>query len=218
MRREIVTAVIAMLFFTILLGVVYPLVVTGVGQVLFPGAANGSLVHVKDRLIGSKLIGQQFAEPVIGKNGKPEEGEGELVTKPDPSYFQPRPSATSPPYNAAASAFSNLGPNSKATKEGDVERIKEYLALNKPYDPGLTVAQIPVDAINTSASGLDPEISLANADIQARRVAGVRHLPLDQVMSLVAKHTKSRELGVLGETGVNVLEINLALNRATKDS
>lgn len=216
MRREIVTAAIAMLMFTVLLGVVYPLAVTGVGQVLFPGDANGSQIHVKGRLIGSKLIGQRFAEVVIGKDGKPQEEEGALVTKPDPSYFQGRPSATEPPYDAAASAFSNLGPNSRLTREGDVERIEEYLALNRPYDPGLTVAQIPVDAINTSASDLDPEISVANADIQAHRVAAVRHLPPSRVMALIAKHTKARELGLLGEPAVNVLELNLALDEATK--
>ncbi|HEY1687942.1 MAG TPA: potassium-transporting ATPase subunit C [Solirubrobacteraceae bacterium] len=218
LRREIVTSVIAMLLFTVLLGVLYPLAVTGVGQVLFPGAANGSQVRVNGRLVGSKLIGQQFSEVVIGKNGKPEEEAGELVTKPDPSYFQSRPSATEPAYNAAASTFSNLGPNDKITEEEDAARIEEYLALNKPYDPSLTVAKIPVDAVNTSASGLDPEISVANAEIQAHRVAAVRHLSLSKVLALVVKHTKSRELGVLGEPGVNVLELNLALDEATKGS
>ena len=156
--------------------------ITGVSQVAFPGNANGQKVYVNGRLVGSKIIGQSFATPVIGKNGKPEEKEEELVTEPDPRYFQSRPSATEGgAYNAAASTFSNRGPNSVKTKEADAENIKAYLELNKPYDPGLTAAQIPVDAVNTSASGLDPEISQANAWIQAHRIAAVRRLSLATV-------------------------------------
>jgi K+-transporting ATPase ATPase C chain len=172
--------------------------------------------------VGSKLIGQSFASPVLGKNGKPEEKEGELVTEPDPRYFQSRPSATEGgAYNAAASTFSNHGPNSVKTKEADEENIKAYLELNKnpatkaEYDPGLTVARIPVDAANSSASGLDPEISKANAWIQAYRIAAVRHLPLASVNSLIARYTSGRGLGFSGEEGVNVLELNLALDRVT---
>lgn len=209
--RELLRALVAIALFTVLLGVAYPLAITGIGQGLFPGAANGSQVRLGGHLVGSSLIGQQFATPVLGKDGKPVRRGGEAVTRPAARYFQTRPSATTPPDNAAATTFSNLGPNSKATERGDAKRISEYLALNRPYDPGLTVAEIPVDAINTSASGVDPEISVANADIQAHRVAAVRHLPLAKVMALVEAHTKGRFLGVLGEPGVNVLEVNLAL-------
>ncbi|MHB1538105.1 MAG: potassium-transporting ATPase subunit C [Solirubrobacteraceae bacterium] len=214
MRREIRTSLIAIVLFTVLLGVVYPLFIEGVSQVAFPRAANGQRIYVKGRLVGSRIIGQAFETPVIGSNGKPEEKEGKPVLKPDPRYFQSRPSATEAyPYDAAASTFSNLGPNSRITEEGDAERIKEYLALNQPYDPGLNVAKIPVDAVNTSASGLDPEISIANARIQAHRVAVLRHLSLARVDALVAKYTDSRGLGFSGEPGVNVLELNLALDR-----
>jgi potassium-transporting ATPase KdpC subunit len=217
MKRDIVTSVIAVIVFTIVLGLVYPLVITGVSQVAFPGDANGQQIHLDGKLVGSKIIGQSFTSPVLGKNGKPEEKEGELVTEPDPRYFQSRPSATEGGAdNAAASTFSNHGPNSIATKEADEENIKAYLELNKPYDPGLTVAKIPVDAVNTSASGLDPEISPANAWIQAHRVAAVRKLSLARVDGLIAKYTSGRGLGFSGEEGVNVLELNLALDRLTK--
>jgi K+-transporting ATPase ATPase C chain len=166
--------------------------------------------------VGSKIIGQAFVKPVLEKNGKPKEEEEEVVTEPDPRYFQSRPSATEGgAYNAAASTFSNRGPNDKATEEADAENIKAYLELEKPYDPGLTVAQIPVDAVNTSASNLDPEISPANARIQAHRIAAKRALSLSAVDHLVANYTDSRGLGFSGEVGVNVLELNLALDRLT---
>ncbi|MGC2375019.1 MAG: potassium-transporting ATPase subunit C [Solirubrobacteraceae bacterium] len=216
MRRDIVTSIIAIFVFTILLGVVYPLFITGVSQVAFPGNANGQKFYVNGRLVGSKIIGQSFASPVIGKNGKPEEKEEELVTEPDPRYFQSRPSATEGgAYNAAASTFSNRGPNDKATEEADAENLKAYLELEKPYDPGLTAARVPVDAVNTSASNLDPEISQANAWIQAHRVAAKRNLSLSVVDGLISKYTDSRGLGFSGEPGVNVLELNLALDRLT---
>jgi potassium-transporting ATPase KdpC subunit len=213
MRRDVVTSIIAMIVFTVLLGLVYPLFITGVSQVAFPGNANGQKVYVNGKLVGSKIIGQSFAKPVIGKNGKPEEKEEELVTEPDPSYFQSRPSATEGgAYNAAASTFSNRGPNDKATEEADAENIKAYLELNRPYYPSLTVAQIPVDAVNTSASNLDPEISQANAWIQAHRIAAKRQLSLSVVDGLISKYTDGRGLGFSGEPGVNVLELNLALD------
>ncbi len=217
MRRDIITSILAMVVLTILLGLVYPLVITGVSQVAFPGNANGQKVYSGGKLVGSKIIGQSFKAPVLDKNGKPKEEEGELVTEADPKYFQSRPSATEGgAYNAAASTFSNRGPNGKVTKEEDEANIKEYLELNKPYDPGLTTAQIPVDAVNTSASNLDPEISPANARIQARRVAAKRGLSLSVVVGLVSKYTDSRGLGFSGEPGVNVLELNLALDRLTE--
>ncbi len=216
MRRDIVTAIISMLVLTLLLGIVYPLFITGVGQVAFPGNANGQQVKVDGRLVGSKIIGQSFKSPVIGKNGKPEEKEEELVTEADKRYFQSRPSATEGgEYNAAASAFSNRGPNSKLTEEADAENLKAYLELERPYDPGLTKAQVPVDAVNTSASNLDPEISEANARIQAHRIAAVRHLSLTRVDGLISRYTNGRGLGFSGEPGVDVLELNLALDRLT---
>ena len=222
MRRDIVTSVIAIVVFTVLLGIVYPLAITGVSQVAFPGDANGQKVYVNGKLVGSKLIGQSFSTPVLEKNGKPKEVKGVVVTEADPRYFQTRPSATEGGAdNAAASTFSNKGPNSVKTKEADEENIKAYLELNKDpatkteYDPDLTVAKIPVDAVNTSASGLDPEISQANAWIQAYRVAAVRRLSLAAVDGLIAKYTSGRGLGFSGEEGVNVLELNLALDRLT---
>lgn len=214
MRKELVTSIIAIVFFTVLLGVAYPFVITGVSQVTFPGNANGQKVYVGGKLVGSKNIGQSFRKPVIGKNGKPEEKEEEVVTEPDTRYFQSRPSATEGgEYNAAASAFSNRGPNSVATKEDDEANLKAYLELERPYDPGLTVAQVPVDAVNTSASNLDPDISQANARIQAHRIASVRHLSLATVDRLINDYTSERGLLVFGEPAVNVLELNLALDR-----
>ena len=154
---------------------------------------------------------------MLDKNGKPKEEEEEVVTEPDPRYFQSRPSATEGgAYNAAASTFSNRGPNDKATEEADAENIKAYLELEKPYDPGLTAAQIPVDAVNTS--GLEP---------RPRNLAGQRPHPgpprrgqapdlsLSVVDGLISKYTDARGLGFSGEPGVNVLELNLALDRLT---
>ena len=214
MRRDIVTSVIGIVVFTILLGLVYPFVIEGISQVTFPGNANGQQIHVGGKLVGSKIIGQNFGTPVREKNGKVKEEKGAVVTEADPRYFQGRPSATEGgAYNAAASTFSNRGPNSTRTAEADEENIKAYLELNKPYDPSLTVGKIPVDAVNTSASNLDPQISEANARIQAHRIAALRRLSLATVDALIAKYTSSRGLGFSGEPGVNVLELNLALDR-----
>ncbi|MGO9759677.1 MAG: potassium-transporting ATPase subunit C [Solirubrobacteraceae bacterium] len=220
--RDTITSVIGIIVFAILLGLVYPLAITGISQVAFPGDANGQKVYVDGKLVGSKIIGQSFSTPVLEKNGKPKEVKGVVVTEADPRYFQSRPSATEGGAdNAAASTFSNHGPNSVKTKEADEENIKAYLELNMnpttktEYDPGLTVAKIPVDAVNSSASGLDPEISKANASIQAYRIASVRHLSLTTVNGLIAKYTSGRGLGFSGEEGVNVLELNLALDRLT---
>ena len=218
MRRDILTSVIAIIVFTVLLGLVYPLFITGVSQGVFPGNANGQKVYVNRKLVGSRIIGQNFGTPVIEK-GKVKEVKGAVVTEPEPRYFQSRPSATGGGAdNAAASSFSNKGPNSVKTKEADEENIKSYLELNKQpktgteYDPGLTVAKIPVDAINTSASGVDPEISKANAWIQAYRVAAVRGISRSALDTLIARYTSGRGLGFSGEEGVNVLELNLALD------
>jgi potassium-transporting ATPase KdpC subunit len=215
LKKDIITSAIAMLALTLLLGILYPLVITGVSQVAFPGNANGQQVHVGGKLIASKIIGQSFADPVINpKTGKPKlDANGNPVTAPDPRYFQTRPSATVPSDNAAATSFSNLGPNGVNTKEAIQANIKAYLALERPYDPRLTIATIPVDAVNTSASGIDPDISVANAAIQAHRVAAVRHLPLAKLNQLVSTYTAGRGLGFSGEPAVNVVELNLALNR-----
>jgi K+-transporting ATPase ATPase C chain len=222
MKRDILTSIIATIMFAILLGLVYPFAITGIAQVAFPGKANGQQIHVDGKLVGSKLIGQNFGTPVLEKDGKPKEVKGAVVTEPDTRYFQSRPSATEGgAYNAAASTFSNHGPNSVKTKEANEENIKAYLELNvnpatkQEYDPGLTVARIPVDAVNSSASGLDPEISQANAWVQAYRIAVVRHLSRATVDSLISKYTSGRGLGFSGEPGVNVLELNLALDRLT---
>ena len=215
MRKDIITSAIGIVALTLVFGIAYPLVVTGVSQVAFPGNANGQKVYVGGKLVGSKIIGQGFTDQVV-KNGKPVvDKNGNPVTVPDPRYFQSRPSATVPAYNAAGTAFSNAGPNNLATEQAIASNMQAYLALEKPYNPGLTNAQIPVDAANTSASGIDPDISTANADIQAHRVATVRHLSLDRVMSLVSQYTHGRGLGFSGEPGVNVLQLNLALNRLT---
>jgi K+-transporting ATPase ATPase C chain len=213
MKRDLITSAIGILVLTLILGIVYPLAITGVSQVAFPGNANGQQVKVGGKLVGSKIIGQQFADQVI-KNGKPQvDKAGNPVTNPNPKYFQSRPSATLPPNNAAATTFSNLGPNNTATRDAIVSNIQAYIALEKPYVPDLTPGKVPVDAANTSASGIDPDISDANARIQAHRIASVRHLGLDQVMALVSKYTHGRGLGFSGETGVNVLQLNLALDR-----
>ena len=219
MPRELIRAFVAMVVITIVFGLGYPLIMTGLSQGIFPGSANGSLLKRDGVVVGSKLIGQQFYENVIGKDGKAVTVKGVVQTQPDPRYFQTRPSATTPPDNAEASTFSNLGPNSVATEQEIAGNIQTYLALNmgpdkKPYDRVVkSAAQVPVDAADSSASGVDPDISIANAKIQAYRVAAVRHLSLAAVDSLVAKNTTGRPLGFMGEPGVNVLELNLALDR-----
>src|SRR5262249_20967655 len=132
------------------------------------------------------------------------------LKSPNPRYFQPRPSVTT--YSPDVTYFNNLGPNNKALMQQFKGYIKAYLALERPYDPGLTRRDIPVDAITSSASGVDPQISQANARVQAHRISAVRHIPLDRVNQLVDDHTDGRALGVLGEPGVNVLELNIALD------
>jgi potassium-transporting ATPase KdpC subunit len=192
MKRELLTSAIAVVVFTILFGIAFPLVVTGIGQVAFHDKANGSLVKVNGKVVGSKLIGQDF-------RGRPR-------------YFQGRPS-TATHYAADATAFTNLGPNSKDARDVFRKSLASYLQLEKRYTPGRTAARVPIDAVTSSASGIDPQISQANARIQARRIAAVRGLPLTAVNKLIDDHTDGRFLGVFGEPGVNVLELNLALDR-----
>jgi K+-transporting ATPase ATPase C chain len=192
MRRDLVTSALAIVAITLIFGLAYPLVVTGISQVAFPGRANGSLIHSGGKLVGSRLIAQDFAT----KDGR---------------YFLARPS-TATNYNGAASAFTNLGPNSKKASDTFRASLAAYLKRERRYDPGLRASQVPVDAVTSSASGVDPQISPANAAIQAHRVAAVRRLPLAQVRKLIQDNTDGRSLGVLGEPGVNVLELNLALD------
>jgi potassium-transporting ATPase KdpC subunit len=216
LKKDIITSVLGILVLTLLCGILFPLVITGVSQVAFPGNANGQQVHVAGKLVGSKLIGQNFGDVVVNpKTGKPKlDSAGNPVTTPDPRYFQTRPSGTAPADNAAGTAFANYGPNGIVTEQAIAANIAAYIQLNGRYYPGgLTAAKIPVDAADTSASGVDPDISVANAGIQAHRIAAVRHLPLTQVDRLVSTYTGGRGLGFSGEPTVNVLELNLALNR-----
>jgi K+-transporting ATPase ATPase C chain len=188
--RELRTAAIAVVVMTLLLGLAYPLAMTGVAQVLSPGASDGSLVKRDGKIVGSRLIGQDFSK--------------------NPSYFQSRPSVTG--YNAAGTYFNNRGPNQKALADQLTGFVAGYLKREKPYTPGLTAAQIPPDAVTTSASGLDPQISEANARIQANRVAKRRGLPLSRVMAIVNDHASRPLFGLAGPRSVNVLEVNLALD------
>ena len=192
MRRDVLSSLLAILALTVLLGLAYPVLVTGVSQVAFPGRADGSQIRRGGELVASRLLGQDFGR--------------------DPRYFHPRPS-TATNYNPAATAFTNLGPNSKDARDVFAKSLAGYLALERRYDRSLTAARVPVDAVTSSASGVDPHISAANAAIQAHRIASVRQLPLARVEKLIADHTDGRFLSVLGEPGVNVLELNLSLDR-----
>ena len=214
LRKDIITAGLAMLAFTLVCGIVFPLAIVGIGQVVFPGNSDGQLVYRDGKLVGSKLIGQNFGDLVINrKTGRVEMAGGDPVTKPDPRFFQTRASGTVPADNAAASSFANLGPNSTLTEQTIAANIASYIQLNGPYQPTkLTAGRIPVDAADTSASGIDPDISVANAHIQARRVAAVDRIPLHRIDSLVSRYSGGRGLGFSGEPTVNVLELNLAID------
>ena len=177
---------------TVLLGIVYPLAMTGAAQVLFPGKADGSLVKLDGQVVGSELAGQVFTSP---------------------AYFHSRPSATTPAYNPSATTFANLGPNTLALKEAVDGYVAEALELERPYNPGLRAQDLPVDMITTSGSGIDPHISEANARLQADRIAQVRGLPYDRVLTLIDANTEGRSVGFLGEAGVNVLLLNLDLDQ-----
>ena len=185
MKKNLVTAVLMTVVTTILLGIIYPLVVTGIAKALFPNKANGQLIERNGKIIGSRIIGQPFAGP---------------------GYFYSRPSAAgNNGYDAANSGGSNLGP----TNQKLIDRVKQDTARLQAENPQQPV---PIDLVTTSASGLDPDISPAAADFQVPRVARERSMSPDELRRLIAKHTESRQLGFLGEPRVNVLELNLDLD------
>ena len=187
MLKELRPAVMSFVLLTLLTGIAYPLLVTGISQLTMPAKANGSLIMKDGKPVGSSLIGQSFS---------------------DPKYFWGRPSATSPmPNNAASSGGSNLGPTNPAL----LDAVKARVLALRDADPGNTQS-VPVDLVTASASGLDPHISPAAAEYQLARVARVRTLAPDTLRKLVADHTEGRQFGILGEPRVNVLELNLALD------
>jgi K+-transporting ATPase ATPase C chain len=190
--RPLLASLVAIVLLTFVLGFGYPALMTGFAEVAMPHQANGSLIVRNGTVVGSSLAAQGFTSP---------------------KYFHERPSATSPPYNAGFTTFSNLGPTNPALAKLVKQNANAILKLEGPYNPGLTIHQIPVDAVVPSGSGIDPEISIAYANLQAPRVAAVRHLPLATVESLIKQHTVGRQLGFFGEAGVNVLNLNLALDK-----
>ena len=190
MKKNLITAFLMTIATTLLLGIIYPLVVTGLAQLLFPKQANGQLIAKDGHLVGSRIIGQAFTGP---------------------GYFHSRPSAAGHGYDAANSAGSNLGPTNHVL----IDRVNTSVAVFHDENPN---EAIPVDLVTTSASGLDPDISPAAAQFQAPRVARERHLSGAQVRQLVAEHIQGRQFGILGEPRVNVLELNLALDQTRASS
>ena len=189
MWQQLGTGFKMMLVLTVLTGLLYPGVVTGLCQVFFPARANGSLIVANGHAIGSELIGQNFKRP---------------------EYFQPRPSAAgNDGYDPMASGASNLGPTSQKL----ADRVKDSVASFRKNNPDYT-GPIPADLVTASGSGLDPDISPASAEAQAQRIAKARGVPVEQVRNLIAGHTQGRDLGFMGDPRVNVLEINLALDQA----
>jgi potassium-transporting ATPase KdpC subunit len=185
--RTTVIAIRMLIVTAVILGLIYPLAMTGAAQVIFPGRADGSLVKVGGKVIGSSLLAQAFTTP---------------------GYFHPRPSAAGKGYDAMASSFSNLGPTSAILRD----RVRADVAAAIKQNPGLAAGQVPIDMVTTSASGLDPDITIADARAQAPRVALTRKLPLARVMALIQANTTGRQFGFLGEPRVNVLALNLALD------
>lgn len=189
MRAQLLAAVRAVLMLTVLVGIAYPLALTGIAQAVFPDQADGSLIERDGTVVGSRLIGQAFRGD---------------------EWFHPRPSSAGAGYDGMASAPSNLGPTNDGLLDAVADRADRYRAVN-----GLGADDaVPVDAVTSSGSGLDPHISVANARLQAPRVARARGLDLRDVLRLIDEHTEGRSLGFLGEEGVNVLELNLALDEA----
>jgi K+-transporting ATPase ATPase C chain len=187
--RALTTSVIAIVLFTAVFGFAYPALMTGFAQVAFPEKADGSLVERDGEVVGSRLAAQAFTQP---------------------EYFHPRPSAVE--YNAAGTSFLNLGPTNPDLATFVDEQAQAILELESPYNPGLEIGDIPVDAVTTSGSGIDPHISPAYAELQSARIAEERGLSLERVRELVDEHTDGRFLGFFAEPGVNVLELNLALD------
>lgn len=191
MFADFLPAVRMLVVLSLITGIVYPVLMTGIAQIAFPAAANGSLISINGKSVGSKLVGQPFS---------------------DPKYFWSRPSATSPqPYNAMSSSGSNQGPLNPALADAVKDRIKAL----RDADPANS-APVPVDLVTASGSGLDPHISVAAAHYQAARVAKARGLDAAHVQSLINAHTEGRTFGLLGEPRVNVLELNLALDAGAK--
>jgi len=184
LTRNLISAVLMTLVTTVILGIAYPLVITGIAQVAFPATANGQLIEHGDTVIGSTLIGQGFSKP---------------------AYFHPRPSATATPYDAANSSGSNYGPTNKKL----IDAVRSNVEAARSENPDTPV---PIDLVTTSASGFDPHVSPAAADFQVPRVARERHVSEQTIRQLVARHTEGRTFGFLGEARVNVLEMNLALD------
>ncbi len=191
MIRDAVRALRAVIVLAVFTGLVYPLVITGIAQLTMGDKADGSLVRVNGRLVGSSSIGQAW--------------DGD-------QWFHGRPSAIE--YDASTSSGSNLGPTSQTLADQIKERVDAILALEGPYHPAMTAADIPVDLVTASASGVDPDISVAAAELQAARIADVRGLSIERVRSLIVEHTEGPVLGFLGQERVNVLELNLALEQA----
>jgi len=190
--RPLGTGLAMVLLMTAVLGLLYPVAMTGVLQGLFPGKADGSLVKVDGTVVGTDLAGQEFTSPL---------------------YFHSRPSATTPPYNPSATTFANLGPNTVALKDAVDANIAAALKLERPFNPGLTARDLPVDMVTTSGSGVDPDITPANARLQANRIAALRGLDRAEVDLLIDDNIRGRSLGFLGQPRVNVLRLNLDLDR-----
>jgi K+-transporting ATPase ATPase C chain len=191
--RQAAVSIAALVIATIVLGLGYPLVVTGIAQLFFHNQANGSLITRNGKVVGSALLGQSFTD---------------AKGNPLPRYFQPRPSNAGSGYDGTSSGASNLGPSNPVLIKEVSERVRAYRQFNH-MAPN---TQVPVDAVTASASGLDPGISVQNADDQAPRVAQARHLPLTQVQALVRTYTTPPQLGFLSEPAVNVLQLNMALD------
>lgn len=188
-------SVLAVIVLTVVFGIAYPVVMTGFAQVAFADKADGSLIERDGEVVGSRLAAQEFTRP---------------------EYFHPRPSGTDPFYNAAGTTFVNLGPTNPDLAAAVEERAQAILELEREYTPDLQIGDIPVDAVTTSASGIDPHISPAYARLQAARIAEERNLSPGRVAELTDEATDGRYFGFLGEPGVNVLELNLALDEETE--
>ncbi|GHH77881.1 potassium-transporting ATPase KdpC subunit [Kitasatospora indigofera] len=203
--RTHVTALRMLLVMTVILGLAYPLLVTGISQVAFSDKANGSIVSSQGKEIGSSLLGQNYNLPKTAPSGSTTGADPDEAPAPDPKWFQPRPSAYA--YDPKSSGASNLGPNS----EDLLKAVEERRAAVAAFD-GVDPAGVPVDALTASGSGLDPHISVAYAKEQVARVAKARNLPADKLNALVTKYTEGRSLGFLGAESVNVVLLNRAVS------